>query len=103
MIRIRSKAEARRGGAGQAVNQTAACELLLQPRFRMAASVSLSSTAVATLGCSQDPISRGTLCPKGAALLDFVKAPARLFIPNIGRPAGRKLAIQIWSISTEPV
>src|ERR1700757_2467156 len=61
----------------------------------MAASVSLSSTAGATLGCSQDPINRRALCPKGAALLDFVKAPARLFIPNIGRPAGRKLAIQI--------
>jgi len=38
-------------------------------------------------GDPDHPVNRGTLCPKGAALLDFVHSPARLKHPEY-RPAG---------------
>jgi formate dehydrogenase major subunit len=38
-------------------------------------------------GDSDHPVNRGTLCPKGAALLDFVKAPTRTKVPRV-REAG---------------
>ena len=37
-------------------------------------------------GDTDHPTNRGTLCPKGAALQDFVKAPTRRFIRMIRRP-----------------
>jgi formate dehydrogenase major subunit len=40
-------------------------------------------------GDPDHPTNRGTLCPKGAALLDFVHAPTRLTKPR-HRPAGAK-------------
>ena len=36
-------------------------------------------------GDSDHPTNRGTLCPKGAALLDFVKAPTRTTVPATER------------------
>ena len=33
-------------------------------------------------GDPDHPVNRGTLCPKGAALLDFVKSPSRLRFPE---------------------
>jgi formate dehydrogenase major subunit len=38
-------------------------------------------------GDSDHPVNRGTLCPKGSALLDFVKAPTRTKVPRV-REAG---------------
>jgi formate dehydrogenase major subunit len=38
-------------------------------------------------GDPDHPVNRGTLCPKGAALLDFVHAPGRLRYPEV-REAG---------------
>jgi formate dehydrogenase major subunit len=40
-------------------------------------------------GDSDHPTNRGTLCPKGAALLDFVKAETRTKVPRV-REAGSK-------------
>jgi formate dehydrogenase major subunit len=37
-------------------------------------------------GDPDNPINRGTLCPKGAALLDFIKAPTRLSYPEYRAP-----------------
>jgi formate dehydrogenase major subunit len=37
-------------------------------------------------GDTDHPTNRGTLCPKGAALHDFVKAPTRLKYPMLRRP-----------------
>ena len=37
-------------------------------------------------GDADHPMNRGTLCPKGAALKDFVNAPTRLTQPMIRRP-----------------
>jgi len=38
-------------------------------------------------GDPDHPVNRGTLCPKGAGLLDFVHAPGRLKVPEV-REAG---------------
>lgn len=38
-------------------------------------------------GDPDNPVNRGTLCPKGAALLDMVKSPSRLKYPEV-REAG---------------
>ena len=40
-------------------------------------------------GDPDHPVSRGSLCPKGAGLLDFVRAPTRLTYPAV-REAGAK-------------
>ncbi|RMH81107.1 MAG: molybdopterin oxidoreductase [Acidobacteria bacterium] len=40
-------------------------------------------------GNPDDPVNRGTLCPKGATLKDFINAPNRLKKP-LYRPAGSK-------------
>jgi len=40
-------------------------------------------------GNPDDPVNRGTLCPKGATLKDFINAPKRLKKPMY-RPAGAK-------------
>ncbi len=45
-------------------------------------------------GDSDHPVNRGTLCPKGAALLDFVKADTRTKVPRV-REAGSRQWKQI--------
>jgi formate dehydrogenase major subunit len=37
-------------------------------------------------GDPDNPVNRGTLCPKGAALLDMVKSPNRLKYPEVREP-----------------
>jgi len=38
-------------------------------------------------GDPDHPVNRGTLCPKGAGLLDFIHSPSRLTHPQYARPA----------------
>jgi len=45
------------------------------------------SSIVHIEGDSDHPVNRGTLCPKGAGLLDFVHSPSRLKYPEV-REAG---------------
>lgn len=42
------------------------------------------------------PTNRGTLCPKGAALLDFIKAPTRVTKPKVRRPGADKFEEISW-------
>jgi len=37
-------------------------------------------------GDADHPVNRGTLCPKGAGLLDFVRSPSRLRVPEVREP-----------------
>jgi len=37
-------------------------------------------------GDSDHPVNRGTLCPKGAGLLDFIHSPNRLQYPQVRKP-----------------
>ena len=44
------------------------------------------STILHIEGDPDHPVNRGTLCPKGAALLDFVNSPSRLRYPEVREP-----------------
>jgi len=48
-------------------------------------------------GDADHPTNRGTLCPKGAALLDFVRSDTRLTKPRIRKPGADKFEDISWS------
>lgn len=48
-------------------------------------------------GDADHPTNRGTLCPKGAALLDFVKSETRLAEPRIRKPGADKFEDISWN------
>jgi len=47
-------------------------------------------------GDPDHPINRGTLCPKGAALLDFVNSPGRLKYPEVREPGTNQWKRITW-------
>jgi formate dehydrogenase major subunit len=47
-------------------------------------------------GDPDHPVNRGTLCPKGAGLLDFVHSPNRLKYPEIREPGGTEWKRVTW-------
>ncbi len=47
-------------------------------------------------GDTDHPTNRGTLCPKGAALLDFVKSETRLKYPMIRKPGSDRFERVSW-------
>ena len=47
-------------------------------------------------GDPDHPINRGTLCPKGAALLDFVHSPNRLKHPEVREPGSKEWKQISW-------
>jgi formate dehydrogenase major subunit len=47
-------------------------------------------------GDPDHPVNRGTLCPKGAALLDFVNSPSRLRYPEVREPGGKEWKRISW-------
>ena len=47
-------------------------------------------------GDADHPTNRGTLCPKGAALKDFVNAPTRLTQPMLRKPGADKFEPISW-------
>src|SRR5258708_3261872 len=47
-------------------------------------------------GDPDHPTNRGTLCPKGAALLDFIKAPTRLLYPEYRAPGAKEWKRVSW-------
>jgi formate dehydrogenase major subunit len=47
-------------------------------------------------GDPDHPVSRGTLCPKGAGLLDFVNSPSRLKYPEYRAPGSDKWERVSW-------
>jgi formate dehydrogenase major subunit len=47
-------------------------------------------------GDPDHPVNRGTLCPKGASLLDFVKSPNRLKFPEYRAPGSDKWERVTW-------
>ncbi|CDX23276.1 Anaerobic dehydrogenase, typically selenocysteine-containing [Mesorhizobium sp. ORS 3324] len=47
-------------------------------------------------GDTDHPTNRGTLCPKGSALLGFVKSPTRLQRPMVRRPGSDKFESIGW-------
>jgi len=47
-------------------------------------------------GDPDHPVNRGTLCPKGAGLLDFVHSPNRLKYPEVREPGGKEWKRVSW-------
>ena len=47
-------------------------------------------------GDPDHPVNRGTLCPKGAGLLDFVHSPNRLKFPEIREPGAQEWKRVSW-------
>lgn len=47
-------------------------------------------------GDPDHPVSRGTLCPKGAALLDMVHSPNRLLNPEVREPGSKEWKRISW-------
>jgi formate dehydrogenase major subunit len=47
-------------------------------------------------GDPDHPVNRGTLCPKGAALLDFVHSPSRLLRPEYRAPGSNSWQAISW-------
>jgi formate dehydrogenase major subunit len=47
-------------------------------------------------GDPDHPVNRGTLCPKGAALLDMVHSPNRLTVPQVREPGSKEWKTISW-------
>jgi formate dehydrogenase major subunit len=54
-------------------------------------------------GDPDHPTNRGTLCPKGAALLDTVHAPTRLKYPMIRAPGSNKFEQVSWDVALDRI
>jgi formate dehydrogenase major subunit len=54
-------------------------------------------------GDTDHPTNRGTLCPKGSALLGFVKAPTRLKEPQLRKPGSDKFEPISWKDALDRV
>lgn len=47
-------------------------------------------------GDPDHPVNRGTLCPKGASLVDFIHSPSRLLEPEYRKPGGTEWTKISW-------
>lgn len=54
-------------------------------------------------GDADHPTNRGTLCPKGAALLDFVRSETRLTKPRIRKPGTDKFEDTSWNDALDKI
>ena len=54
-------------------------------------------------GDADHPTNRGTLCPKGAALLDFVHSETRLKYPMLRKPGSNKFERVSWNEALDRV
>ena len=54
-------------------------------------------------GDPDHPVNRGTLCPKGSALLDIVHAPTRLKVPKYRAPGSNELKPVSWDFALDRI
>jgi formate dehydrogenase major subunit len=54
-------------------------------------------------GDPDHPVNRGTLCPKGSALLDVVHAPTRLLAPKYRAPGSSKFQEVTWDFALDRI
>ena len=54
-------------------------------------------------GDPDHPVNRGTLCPKGAALLDIVHAPTRLKVPKYRAPGASEFKQVSWDFALDRI
>lgn len=61
------------------------------------------ATLVHIEGDVDHPTNRGTLCPKGAGLLDFVHAETRLTLPKIRKPGSDRFEPVSWDVALDRI
>lgn len=54
-------------------------------------------------GDPDHPVNRGTLCPKGSALLDFIHSPNRLRFPEYRAPGEREFKRVSWDFAVQRI
>ena len=54
-------------------------------------------------GAPDHPVNRGTLCPKGSALLDIVHAPTRLKTPRYRAPGSDEFKPVSWDFALDRI
>ena len=54
-------------------------------------------------GDPDHPVNRGTLCPRGAAVLDFVRSPNRTKYPMIRKPGSDKFERVSWDVAMDRI
>jgi formate dehydrogenase major subunit len=54
-------------------------------------------------GDPDHPVNRGTLCPKGSALLDIVHAPTRLKVPRYRAPGTNEFKEVTWDFALDRI
>jgi formate dehydrogenase major subunit len=54
-------------------------------------------------GDADHPVNRGTLCPKGASLIDFIHSPSRLLTPEYRAPGSDKWVQMSWDESLDRI
>ena len=54
-------------------------------------------------GDPDHPVNRGTLCPKGSALLDIVHSPTRLKVPKYRAPGSNEFKEVTWDFALDRI
>ena len=54
-------------------------------------------------GDADNPVNRGTLCPKGAAALDFIRSETRVKYPMYRKPGSDKFERVTWDFAMERI
>ena len=62
-----------------------------------------TARAIHLEGDVDHPTNRGTLCPKGAALLDFIKSDTRLTTPKVRRPGSDRFEEISWDEALDAI
>jgi formate dehydrogenase major subunit len=66
-------------------------------------SLNATSDIIHIEGDPDHPVNRGTLCPKGAALLDIVHAPTRLKVPKYRAPGSGEFKEVSWDFALDRI
>lgn len=77
-----------------------ACGVIIYSRGDLAQG---TAEAMHLEGDVDHPTNRGTLCPKGAALLDFIKADTRLTTPKVRQPGSDRFEEISWDEALDAI
>ena len=61
------------------------------------------SSIIHVEGDADHPVNRGTLCPKGASLVDFIHSPNRLKVPEYRAPGGTEWQPISWDVALDKI
>jgi len=78
-----------------------ACGIIMYSKGNLAKGEKAEITHIE--GDTDHPVNRGTLCPKGAALLDIVHAETRLKYPMIRKPGSDKFERVSWDVALDRI